>query len=153
MKRVLIVGAGFNKNFKEDIIDIPILNEIFMDKFLKKGIENYSHLYTFLSKYCNYKKQTLKNETIDIEEIFTLLQQKLGDDNLSFQELKCLVQADNEFRAIIKAHYYDDSFLDKLECINENDPYWSFIKFLNKNKVDMITFNYDDVIEYIKPFQ
>lgn len=146
MKRVLVVGAGFNKNFEQYNVDIPLLNEILMKKFLKKNIECYPNLYKFLLEYCNYKKETIESDSVDVEEIFTLLHQKINSETRNFEEFNSLNSAYKELKSIIKYHYSFNATLEKIES-QKQISYWKFIKHLKDNKIDIITFNYDNIIE------
>lgn len=149
---VYILGAGFNRN-GETIggLRAPLSEDFFQLLFKSKAlkftgdIEQYRDVFDYIEGYWKLNVEDLKNEKFNLEECFTLLDlqmmryEKLKD--YDHPELKKLATISFRLTGLLA------EFLQEIDSLAYSKNILAFGKKVYKERSNVITFNYDCIVE------
>ncbi|MFW9881555.1 MAG: hypothetical protein ACFFG0_51475 [Candidatus Thorarchaeota archaeon] len=152
MKKIIyVIGAGFNRNIKhdEEITKIPLAYDFFTCFLNKKSMEKYAakfeNVYNYLEKKWKTKLNQIKmgEKKIDLEELLSELEFKISNEVL--EKRKEFIYLKGKIEEMI--FYLFSSY----EFTSYNYSAMEILrfarKFLSENNSDIITFNYDNILE------
>ncbi len=148
---LFLLGAGFNQSVEDwNGLKPPLANNFFQtilksEKFTDKAyFEKLKPLYTFIQDHWKKSKDDLLKNPFNLEDIFTFLQLKINEIDYATnpKEHLQLVNINFQLKNLLA------SFLKEFEihCYKSEDLR-VFTKLIWRKKPNIITFNYDCILE------
>ncbi len=146
--KLYIIGAGFNRNieFDEEAVQIPVADDFFTSfvrkKSLGKYLKRFNDVFDYINKYWNIKLSEIeKGKKINLEELLSELEFKQA----FFKQSDYFYRVKRKIEEMI---FYLFSSYEFTSYHHSAQEILRFAKmFLNEKDSDIITFNYDNILE------